>query len=169
MLFTRARQKVLGWLVTHPGEQLSLREIARHSRLAPSTVHRELLLLVKAGLVTSARSGQATYFRANEASPVFREIQSLFVKTSAIADLLRNALRPLKPRIDLAYLVGAAARGELRNNCPLDLLVTGDVESDEVIAALSHARHALERPITVQTHRPGAGIRPGDPCVLVLD
>lgn len=169
VLFGRARQKVLGWLVTHPGDAYFLREIARHSRLAPSTVQRELTQLVKAGLVTRWRSGHQVYFRADEASPVFREVQSLFVKTSAMADVLRNALRPLRSRIESAYLVGAVVRGELRNSSPVDLLAIGDVEPDEVMTVLSRAQDALGRHINVRTHRPDDRVPPDDPYVILFD
>jgi len=151
VFFGLARRKVLGWLVTHPGDEFFVRELARQTLLAPTTVARELAQLLKAGLVTRSRSGHQVYFAANEASPVFREVQSLLIKTSAVADVIRRALRPLTARIDAAFIVGAAARGELRGDTPVALLVVGDLEPSQVLEVLSRARAILGRPIAVQT------------------
>jgi len=169
VLFGRARRNVLGWLVTHPGDEYFLTELARRAQLAPSTVQRELTELVKAGLVTRSKSGHQVYFAANEASPVFREVQSLLIKTSAMADVLRNALRPLTKRIDAAFLVGAAASGDLRHDTPVELRVAGDVEAREVVAVLSGACKALGRRITVKTQPDAAGWPANEPYVSVLD
>jgi len=169
VLFGRARRNVLGWLVTHLGDEYFLTELARRARLAPSTAQRELNELVKAGLVTRSKSGHQVYFAANEASPVFREVQSLLIKTSAMADVLRHALRPLTKRIDAAFLVGAAATGDLRRDAPVEMRVVGDVEPREVVAVLSRACRALGRRITVKTQPDGADRPVNEPHVSLLD
>lgn len=166
MLFGRARQKVLGWLVTHPGDEYFLREIARHTHLAPSTVKRELDQLLTAGLVTRARSGNQVYFTANETSPVFRELQSVLIKTSAIVDVLRVGLHTLRGRITAAYLVGPAAVGDLRNNRPIDLLVLGDVEAGDVSRALCRVEQTLRRAIVIEVQSSGATEPPGATTIL---
>ncbi|HZR26987.1 MAG TPA: winged helix-turn-helix domain-containing protein [Vicinamibacterales bacterium] len=168
VLFGRARQKVLGWLLTHPGDEYFLRELAHNAHLAPSTVKRELDQLVKGGLVTRARSGNQVYFSANEASPVFRELQSVLIKTSAIADVLRLGLHRLRGRITAAYLVGPAVRGELRDNNPIDLLVVGDVDAVDVQRALARAQETLGRTVRVEVVANSPTPEPAESYVMLL-
>jgi hypothetical protein len=43
-------------------------------------------------LVTRREEGRQVYFQPDRTSPVFPELQSLFVKTAGLADVLRRAL-----------------------------------------------------------------------------
>jgi hypothetical protein len=151
ILFGRARRRVLGWLLTHPDDETFLREIARHVRLAASTVQRELDLLVKAGLVARAVSGHQVYFSANQNSPLYRELQSIFIKTTAVADVLRDALRPLKRQIVAALLVGPAATGQLQRSTALDLVVVGAVTAPELEPCAALAQRTLARGVRARS------------------
>jgi hypothetical protein len=150
VLFGRTRREVLGWLLTHPGDSFFLRQIARHVRLAASSVQRELDLLVKAGLVNRVDAGRQVNFSANEASPLYRELQSIFIKTTGVADVLRSALRPVKRQIVTAVLVGPAAGGELQNKTPLNLVVVGSVAARELEGSMARAQKALGRVVTAR-------------------
>ena len=87
------------------------------------------------------------YFQADQSSPVFPELQSLFVKTAGLGDVLRAALRPLTDRINAALVFGSAARNELRNDSDIDLMVVGDVRFDEVVGAIQPAEVQLGREV----------------------
>ena len=84
VLFGRARRLILGWLLGHPDETFFLRQIVRQTQLSPGSVQRELEQLVAAGLVTRTLQGRQVYFQADRSSPVFPELQSLFVKTAGL-------------------------------------------------------------------------------------
>ena len=152
VLFGRARRLILGWLLGHADEEFFVRELVRRTGLSPGSVQRELAALFRAGLVSRRTSGRQVYFRADRSSPVFPELQSLFVKTAGLGDVLREALRPLKDQIRVAFVYGSAARHELRNDSDIDLLVVGDVSFGEVVDALTGAERALGREVNATVY-----------------
>lgn len=146
-LFGATRRRVLGWLLTHPGESFYLREVARCSGAALGAVQRELATLHAAGILERTVRGRQVFFGANQASPIFAELQSILVKTAGVRDVLNHTLAPLADRIRLALLFGSGARGELKPGSDLDLLVVGSVPFADVAAALIPAQERLGRDV----------------------
>lgn len=147
VLFGRARRLILGWLLGHPDESFFLRQIVRQTGLPVGSVQRELGALTAAGLVTRETQGRQVYFQADRSSPVFPELQSLFVKTAGVADVLRKAVASMQDRIELAFVYGSAARGDVRNDSDIDLMIVGRVSFGEVVEALGDAQTILGREI----------------------
>ncbi len=154
VLFGRARRLLLGWLLGHPDETFFLRQLVRQTGLSPGSVQRELKALVGAGLVTRTSQGRQVYFQADRQSPVFPELQSLFVKTAGVADVLRDTLRPLADRIQAAFVFGSAARCELQNTSDIDLLMIGNVSYADAAGMLSHAQQVLGREVNPTIYSP---------------
>jgi len=154
LLFGRARRLILGWLLGHADEAFFLRQLVRQTGLSTGSVQRELDALVAAGLVTRRKDGRQVYFQPDRTSPVFPELQSLFVKTSGLADVLRRTLAPLADRITTALVYGSAARGELRNESDVDLLVIGEVTFGEVVDVLGEPQRILGREINPVVYTP---------------
>ncbi len=154
-LFGKSMQAILAHLYGRPGEEFYLREIARSTGTTPSSLQRDLAALAHAGIIDRTVRGHQVYFRANRACPVFDELRGLVVKTFGVADVLRNALRPLAGRIDAAFIYGSVARGEERTESDIDLFVIGKVSSGDVIEALAPAQRRLAREIN-PTVFPGA-------------
>src|SRR3990172_4867843 len=107
-------------------EEFYLRELARSSGTTASSLQRDLAALARAGIVLRTARAHQVYFRANRACPVFDELRGLVVKTFGVADLLREALRPLADRIDAAFVYGSVARGEKRSGSDIELLKVGE-------------------------------------------
>jgi predicted nucleotidyltransferase len=147
VLFGQTRLRVLGWLFGHPDEAYYLRQIVRQTGAAHGAVQRELAALTGAGVLRRTVRGRQVYFQANRESPVFPELQSLLMKTTGAVDVLREALAPLADRIAVALIFGSAARGELRHDSDIDLLVVGDAPFAAVAAALTEAQERLGRDV----------------------
>ncbi len=154
VLFGRARRLILGWLLGHPDESFFLRQIVRQTGLPVGSVQRELEALTAAGLLTRRTQGRQVYFQADRSSPVFRELQSLFVKTAGVADVVRAALAPMLDRIDLAFVYGSAARGDVRNNSDIDLMIIGSLSFGDVVDALGGAQGILGREVNPTVYPP---------------
>lgn len=71
---------------------------------APGTLLRELNLLADVGILNRSRIGNQVHFGANPACPVFEELRGIMKKTSGIADVLREALEPVRGRIASAFV-----------------------------------------------------------------
>jgi len=140
-LLGRTQQAVLGLLFSRAERGFTLAEIVREARKGTGAVHRELALLVGAGLVTATPAGRGKLYQANRASPVFGELAGLMAKISGAAaapavhsPAAAYAAAPLpaprglgalcrKYHVRRLGLFGSAARGELSADSDVDLLV----------------------------------------------
>lgn len=147
VLFGATRRKLLSWLFEHPDEAFYLRDLLRRTGSPEGAAQRELKALTAAGLVLRTVSGRQVFFQANRDSPIFSELSSLLTKTTGIAGVVRKALEPLSRGIRFAFIHGSAARNELRQGSDIDLLVVGDVDIGEVVAATRDAEVRLGREI----------------------
>ena len=82
VLFGLARRRLLGLLLGRPDEEFHLRQLVREAGLSPGSAHRELGLLVSAGIIVRREAGRQVFFRANRESPVFPELARLLGRCS---------------------------------------------------------------------------------------
>jgi uncharacterized protein len=147
ILFGKARQAVLSLIYGHADESYYLRQIVRETGLGLGPVQRELKQLADVGLVQRSVQGRQVYFKANQDSPVFKELRSIITKTAGANDTLRTALKSLKKRIKIALIYGSVARGEENHRSDIDLLIVGDVTFSEVVKALRNVHDTLGREV----------------------
>lgn len=172
-LFGVQRQRVLGWLLLHPDESLHVRELARLTNTSAGSLHRELVRLAEAGLITRSARGNQVLYQANRECPVFAELAGLFRKTGGMADVLREALTGLAERVRFALVFGSVARGTETSHSDVDVLVVGDVEFTEVVIALHACQQTLGRevnPVVYSESEWRGRVARGDPFVRdILD
>jgi DNA-binding transcriptional ArsR family regulator len=153
-LFPKTRQSILAATFGEPHRWWYMRELARHLRLTPSSLQRELASLVKGGILHQRREGKHVYFQAATESPIFEELQGLILKTVGLADVIRDVLRPLAGRIEWAFIYGSVARSEERSASDVDLMVIGQVGLADVSSPLRKAERRLNRAVNPTTHTP---------------
>jgi predicted nucleotidyltransferase len=154
VLFGKTRRRVLGWLYGHADQTFYLREIVRQAGSAQGAVQRELEALTRAGLLSRTVRGRQVYFQANVNSPIYAELQQILLKTAGLTDVLREALAPLVERIRVALVFGSAARGQLRSQSDIDLLVVGEVTFPDVARAVTGAQERLGRDVNPTVYPP---------------
>ena len=125
LLFGAYRRDALALLLLHPESSLHVREIARITRKAPGTLLRELNQLADAGLLVRRPVGNQVHFQANSQSPVYEDLRNVLKKTAGVADVLREALEPVKDRIDTAFVYGSVARGDEHAGSDIDVMIVG--------------------------------------------
>jgi predicted nucleotidyltransferase len=138
---------VLALLLLHPEESTHVREIARATGKAPGTLLRELNALAATGVLVRKPLGNQVHFQANPACPIYEDLRNILKKTVGVADVLREALAPLAPKIRAAFVYGSVARGEERPGSDLDLMVVGEARFADVVAALAPAQETLRREV----------------------
>lgn len=154
-LFSRTQQRVLGLLFAEPERSFFATEIIERADSGRGSVQRELERLADSGIVTVTRVGNQKHYQANAKAPVFGELRSLFLKTSGLADPIRQALQPLARKIDLALIYGSVARGEAHAGSDVDLLVVSDdLTLEQLYSRIVAAEKALGRRVNPTMYTP---------------
>jgi predicted nucleotidyltransferase len=147
-LFSATQQRVLALLFGQSEQSFIQQELIDRAESGSGAVRRELDRLVGSGLVTVQRIGTQKHYQANRAAPVFDELRAIVMKTVALTDPLRAALRPLAKRIGLALVHGSVARGEDRAQSDIDLLIVADdLSLEDLFARLAPVERKLGRKI----------------------
>ncbi|MET0936349.1 MAG: nucleotidyltransferase domain-containing protein [Luteibacter sp.] len=147
VLFGGQRQRVLAWLLLHPDESAHVRELARLTGAHAGSLHRDLVRLADAGLITRSMRGNQAHYQATRACPIFDELASIFRKTTGVADLIRDAMRRVDDGIVAAFIFGSTARGTAHAGSDVDLFVVGSVAFIDLVNALQECQKALGREI----------------------
>ena len=151
-LFPKTRQAILGATLGEPQRRWYMRELAMHLRLTPSSLQRELASLAQGGILLQKREGKHVYFQASVDSPIFQELQGLILKTLGLADVIREALRPLADRIQWAFIYGSVARSEEHSASDVDVMIIGQVGLADVSSPLRKAERRLNRAVNPTTY-----------------
>jgi len=105
---------------------LHMREIERRTGFAIGTVQTELKKLQRLEIICRIKDGNRVYYRANTAHPLYPDLRNLVLKTSGLADVIRDALHNEKG-IKIAFVFGSFARYEEKTDSDIDLMVVGDI------------------------------------------
>lgn len=152
VLFGNYRRRVLGLLLSHPGQAYYLREIARLTGSAPGTLARELAKLTEAGVLNLVRVGNQAHYSANQACPVFEELASIVRKTSGLVEVLAGGLTPLAGQIKMAFVFGSMASGKGHAGSDIDLMLIGDANFAEAVALMHPLQETLGREINPKVY-----------------
>ncbi|MCX7003782.1 MAG: nucleotidyltransferase domain-containing protein [bacterium] len=147
VLLGATRSKVLALLYCHAERGFHLREISRQACAALGAVQRELRRLADAGFITRTRQGNQVHFQANPVCPVFPELRMLMVKTAGVAEIVEQALHPLRMHISTAFIFGSHATGEITDKSDVDLLVVGNVDEIGLHRAIARAEQRINRAV----------------------
>ncbi|MEK7401441.1 MAG: nucleotidyltransferase domain-containing protein [Gemmatimonadota bacterium] len=148
-LFTRVQQRVLGLLFGQPDRRFQSAEIIRLAGSGTGATHRLLTTLADAGLITVAQSGNQKHYQANRNSPVYRELNSLVLKTVAVTQPLRRALRSHEKAIAAAFVFGSVAADKSSAYSDIDLMVVSDTLTyPDLFRALTKVERELARPVS---------------------
>ena len=147
-LFTKTQQRVLGLLYGTPDKSFYTNEIVRWADMGRGTVRRELDRLASAGLLRVSSTGNQRHYQANADNPVYSELLGIVRKTFGVADVIREALKPLEGKIGFAFVYGSMARGEDNAESDIDLMVVTDTLSyADLMAVLAEVESTLGRTV----------------------
>lgn len=154
-MFPKVRQRVLAVLFGNPGRSFYANEVIALAQSGTGAVQRELAALSEAGLLTVTRQGNQKHYQANAEAPVFAELRGLVLKTMGLADVLRAALAPLSPQIELAFVYGSVAKQQDTADSDIDvMIVSEDLGYADVFGALESATATLGRKVNPTLYTP---------------
>jgi len=159
-LFTGTQQRVLSLVFGQPDRVFLQQELIDQAQSGSGAVRRELDRLTQSGLVTVRRIGAQKHYQANRSAPIFEELRGIVMKTVALTDPLRDALRPLRKHVRLALVYGSVARGEDRADSDIDLLVVADdLPLERLFARLAPAEKKLGRKVNPTSYTSSEYVR----------
>lgn len=168
-LFSESQARLYRWLFGEPSRSFHLSELRRLTGLGSASLQRELRKLAEAGLVNSDYVGNQRRFQANSQSPIFDELVAITRKTLGVEPLLRDALLPLHPHIQAAWIYGSVAKGTDSARSDIDLMLVGDgLTLGEVLERLTSLEAEMGRKINPTCYTPGEfNRRRGEPDSFV--
>jgi DNA-binding transcriptional ArsR family regulator len=89
-LFPKTRQGILAALYMDPLREWYLSDLARHLRVQPSSLQRELASLVGAGILRRRADGNRIYYAAEVDSPLFGDLHGLLLRTGNSENLTQE-------------------------------------------------------------------------------
>jgi DNA-binding transcriptional ArsR family regulator len=153
-LLPKTRQAILAATLPRPEQTWYLADLAKHLRVRPSSLQRELAALVEAGILKRRRDGNRVYYQPDPDCPFMPELRGLIVKTAGLLDVLRDALAPLANRIRWAFVYGSVARGDEQSSSDVDLMVIGGVGLADLPPMLGRVRERLGRDVNPTVYSP---------------
>lgn len=153
LLSSKVKAEVFRLLFGLNGQPLHLRELERQSGLAVATVRQELDRLARLGLVEPRVDGNRRYYTAREDHPLYPEIRGLVLKTTGLADWLRDALKRERG-IRVAFVFGSFAQGREQAQSDIDLLIIGTVTLRQLSKLLSGVSEKIGREINPKVFTP---------------
>lgn len=144
---SKLRAKVLGWLFLHPDERYFVRQLKGLLDEDSTNISRELARLEKMGILTCQTEGRQKYYQVNPQCPVFSELEGLIRKTTGLTDILRDAFKPLSKKIKIAFIYGSMAKGSIKSQSDVDVMVIGSSTFGQVVDAIGDAQKQLGREV----------------------
>jgi len=146
-LFPKTRQGVLATLYMDPTREWYLSDLARHLKVRPSSLQRELANLVETGILRRRADGNRIYYSAETESQIFGDLHGLLLRTAGLKDVLAVSLERIRDRIDVAFVYGSVARKDEQPASDVDLMIVGRIRLAELAPALKDAEDMLLRPV----------------------
>ena len=153
-LLGKTRSAVLSMLYLSPDESMFVREIIRAAGTGSGAVQRELEILDNLGLVVRKESGKQVYYQAVTDHPIYLDLSKLLLKTTGITVVIRDALRIVEDQVDVAFLYGSTARGDLTKYSDIDVMIIGSVSFRDISKALYQADDQLSREVNPSVFPP---------------
>ena len=141
------RARILAHFFLHPGEAFHIRELARLLAESPGSLLRDLRRLEAIRLLQTERVGNQVRYSLDQKHPLYRDLQRMILKTTAVDAVLREALQSVRD-IELAVLYGSFAKGEATSRSDLDLMIIGNATDRALAPAIEKAEQSLGREVS---------------------
>ena len=150
-LFSSVQSDLLGLLYGQPDREFMGADLIRQIGRGTGAVHRQLRQFTSSGLVTVKKRANQTWYQADSRNPIFPELRGIVLKTTGLAEPLRQALAPFAKEIVAAFVFGSIAAGRAGPTSDVDLMIlTDDVDAfsySELFEALGPVERTLARPV----------------------
>lgn len=152
-MFTAHQSRILAVLSENPQKEYYLQELGRLLGKKPGVFQRGLNSLQEQGWIISRKQGNLRLLKINDHHPLCKEIASVVRKTFGVEAELKKAVDDIKG-IKSAFIFGSYARGGMRPDSDVDLLVITDdpADEDKLVEKLSIVEKMLGREVNYKIY-----------------
>lgn len=152
-LFTKYQNQILAVLINQSATEHYLSELGRILGKHPGVFLKGINSLEKQSFILSRKKGNQRLFKINRDHPLFEEIKSIVQKTEGVEGLARELVAGIKG-IRVALIYGTYAKGALRFDSDIDLLVVADSDKAEdiLLEEIRSAEQKLQREINYKIY-----------------
>lgn len=143
---SKTRVALLTKLMLNPDRQFHIRELSKTLNIPYGMVYREIKNLASLEIINENRVGKITLISPNKSLPYFDDLKNLIIKTTGIAEPIREALSKIKG-IKYALIFGSFAKGEESEASDIDVLIIGNVNEEKILKELNKAEEKTGREI----------------------
>lgn len=143
---SKTRVKLIAVFLLNPDVEYYGRQLEKLTGITQKNVWKELKSLEQTGLLLSRQQGNLKLYRANRQFPVYEELRSIFIKTHAIGNQLREDLNE-SGNVKAAFIYGSVADGTDVQGSDIDLFILGDVDQQTLNRYLAEREQASGRNI----------------------
>lgn len=145
-LFTsKTRLKLLQLFLNHRAERYYQRQLEKLLGVNIRSLQIELGNLLKIGFLRKEKDGNRVYYIVNEKFQLLEELNKLVLKGSFFVDKLKILLS--KPEVELAFIYGSAARGDIIEESDIDLFIVGNADSYKLHSVIKEIEKDFSRVI----------------------
>jgi predicted nucleotidyltransferase len=161
---------MLMWLLLHPDQEFSVSDLAGRLGVPLSTLHREVVRLDNAGLISSRTLGRSRLVRANTEHPAASALTQLLEVTFGPKAVIPEEFK--LPGVEQVLIFGSwAARYAGEVGPPphdIDVLVIGAVDRADLYEAADRAQSRLGIEVNPVVRTPRQWDNPADPLVAQI-
>lgn len=154
LISSKIRIELLRILALNPESAFHINELIRRTGFSPRGVEKELKNLLAGGILKREVSGNQHRYQLDPQCPIGREIKGIVLKTVGFSDVVKEALRPVKDKIELAFVFGSFASGDYGNDSDIDLFVVSDLAGVKLAELLGPVQNEISRAINTSQFTP---------------
>ncbi len=143
---SKTRVALLTKVMLNPEKEYHIRELSKNLNIPYGMVYREIKNLVSLGILNERKVGKITLISPNKNLAYFNDLKGIIVKTTGIAEPLKEALSGIEG-IRHALIFGSFARGDETEKSDVDVLIIGDADEEKILRELRKLEKDLEREI----------------------
>lgn len=133
---TKNQTLILETLFKHPDKEFYFRELAKMIGKEPGVFQKDINKLVEDKIIETYEKGNRRFFKLNSKHPLYKEIKTIFFKTTGIEGSLKKEVEKIKG-VKTAFIYGSFAQGKERAASDVDVFVVGTLDENELIDKLS--------------------------------
>ena len=143
---SKTRAKILTLFFTNPEKRFYQNELREKLRERLSVIQHELKRLEEIGLLQSDKEGNRRYYSLDKKNPLFPELRSIVLKTTAVGDILRKEFKRIG-KIRLSFIYGSFASGQEYAKSDIDLMIIGQIDLRKLNNIISRLESKIGREI----------------------